>query len=427
MLSLRGKFLQSGLSLVELMIALTLGSLLTAGIITLSVNSSQTSRSLNTAGQQLENGRYAINTLKGELQHAGYFGELIPCYPLNPPPAYTSISNAFSLCVPFATSPPQANVLVPEVLPDPCDLNSGVVGTILTNLANGFVVPLTGYDKPASSPIPCLIPDGDFANGTDILVLRRAATECPNRAQSSSCSGLVLGPPFGESFPLTPGTVYLQTGYDGTSNNGYVIGLCTSAKACIGVKSTGFGTPPVIPALVSGDPATVFSLLQKNPAGGADLSANIRTYEVHIYFIRPWSSDPAETPRIPTLARKVLAASGNAPAMTTEALIEGIENLQIQYGIDDGTAPGVAYDGTADRYTAAPASTVDWSNVVTARVSLLARRRDPDIGFTDAKTYDIGEGSFRPGGNFQRHVFSNVIRLNNVAGRRECPSTPVCN
>ena len=382
---LSGKFFQTGFSLVELMVAMTIGLVLVAGITTLTVNSRQTHRAVNEAGQQLENGRYAMDILKEDLHHAGFFGEFVPCPP--------------NQCRwPIAGT---ANVVIPAALPDPCDDNPA---TILGSLANGFIAPVTGYNNPAA-PLGCI---ANFASGTDILVIRRADTNLTSLASLSTDT-------------TTPGNVYLQTGYDATLNPGYVIGTC-SATACSGLRYSDYGMPPATPTtLAFGAPDAVFSLIQKNPASPpATAPANIRRYLVHIYFIRPWST-PGD--RIPTLTRVVLTNSNDNPSMrtssATEALIEGIENLQVQYGIDDGTLPGIANDGAPDRYTAAPASIADWSNVVTVRINLLARKLAPDLGFTDTKTYDLGEGAITPGGNFKRHVFSNVVRLVNVGTRRE--------
>jgi type IV pilus assembly protein PilW len=375
---------QTGFSLVELMVAMTIGLVLIAGITALTVNSRQTHRAVNETGQQLENGRYAMDILKEDLHHAGFFGEFVPCPP--------------NQCRwPIAGT---ANVVIPAALPDPCDDKPA---TILGSLANGFVLPVTGYNNPAASPLGCI---ANFASGTDILVIRRADTNLTALASLTDTATL--------------GNVYLQTGYDATLNPGYVIGTC-SATACSGLRYSDYGMPPATPTtLAFGAPDAVFSLIQKNPASPpATAPANIRRYDLHIYFIRPWSASSSESPPIPTLARVVLGNSGTAPQMTTEALIEGIENLQVQYGIDDGTLPGIANDGAPDRYTAAPASIADWSNVVTVRINLLARKLAPDLGFTDTKTYDLGEGAITPGGNFKRHVFSNVVRLVNVGTRRE--------
>lgn len=67
---------QKGVSLVELMIAITLGLLVVAVLTTLFVNNSANRREIDRAAGILENGRYALSILKSEFAQAGYYGTL---------------------------------------------------------------------------------------------------------------------------------------------------------------------------------------------------------------------------------------------------------------------------------------------------------------------------------------------------------------
>ena len=53
-------------------------------------------------------------------------------------------------------------------------------------------------------------------------------------------------------------------------------------------------------------------------------------YRPSIYFIRNYSNAPGDG--IPALCKKVLTGVG--PSMTSECIAAGIEDLQIEYGID---------------------------------------------------------------------------------------------
>lgn len=66
----------AGVSLVEVMIAMTLGLLVLAGMTAVFVNNSQSRREMNNAATQLENGRYALQILKDEISLAGYYDAL---------------------------------------------------------------------------------------------------------------------------------------------------------------------------------------------------------------------------------------------------------------------------------------------------------------------------------------------------------------
>ncbi len=109
-----------------------------------------------------------------------------------------------------------------------------------------------------------------------------------------------------------------------------------------------------------------------------------------------------------------LSASGGTTQFNTIPLVEGIQNLQLDYGLDtDG-------DGYPDSYTATPATITDWSNVVAIRVNLLARNNDISAGFSDTKTYNMGlAGTVGPFNDaYKRHAYSELVRAVNLSGRR---------
>ncbi|WP_199458092.1 MULTISPECIES: PilW family protein [unclassified Marinobacter] len=70
---------QAGLSLVELMIALLLGALLTVGLIQVFTSNSQSFRHNEASARALESGRIAVDILSRAIRNAGFFG----CYPIN--------------------------------------------------------------------------------------------------------------------------------------------------------------------------------------------------------------------------------------------------------------------------------------------------------------------------------------------------------
>lgn len=65
---------QRGLSLIELMIAIALGIFITAGMISLFTNSSQSYRIQENASRLQENGQFAINFLTQDIRMADYWG-----------------------------------------------------------------------------------------------------------------------------------------------------------------------------------------------------------------------------------------------------------------------------------------------------------------------------------------------------------------
>ena len=83
---------------------------------------------------------------------------------------------------------------------------------------------------------------------------------------------------------------------------------------------------------------------------------------------------------------------------------------------------GVPDDAFVSCTTAVPCVAGDLVNATAARFYVLARSREPSQGYTDSKTYTLGDtvlGPFNDG--FQRHLFVTTVRLPNVAGRRITP------
>lgn len=341
---------QAGVSVLELMIAITISLFLLVGLVSVFATSNQTYLDLSRASQQIENGRLAMQILSDDISHAGFYGR-------------------FSAGLPVASAP---------LLP--CESSN------MTNLKNDAALPLYGYDAPSTVPaaLTCLAA-GNFVPGTDILVVRRA--------DSTMSAGDAASIPNGA---LTSGGIYLQANADSTAT-------------------------PII-AVASGTGSTdqgIFTLKNKDSTSFSP----IRKYHVSIYFISPCSipagggsvctgaADDNGAP-IPTLKRIELSSNGT---MSIVPLVEGIENFQVDYGIDaDGQ--GVP-DGA---YITAPATPTDWSNVVAVRINVLARNVEATNGYADAKTYDMGAaGAVTPGGAYKRHVYNAVVRIVNVGSRRE--------
>ena len=328
-----------GFSLIELMISITIGLILVAGMATLISNNAAHRAELEKSSRQIENGRYAMQVLSEDLRHAGYYGE------------YYEFGS------------------VPGAMPNPCS-------TVLANITAATPLAIQGYDAPSTVPAPlstCLS-DANHVSGTDIMVVRRAAT-------------IVAG-------ALLPGRVYVQTRSDSA------------------VINDGSAT------------AATWNLMKKDGTTKAD----IRQFVVHVYFVSPCSvptgggtsctgaSDDDGNP-IPTLKRLELTDTGGARSMVIVPLVEGIENLQIDYGTDSLST------GTPNNFTSSPADATAWSNVVAAQIHLVARNVESTVGFVDSKTYNMGSaGTFTPAGavqKYKRHAYSQLVRLENPSARRE--------
>jgi type IV pilus assembly protein PilW len=310
----------TGFSLVELMVAMTLSLILMAGVVSVVVNTSRSHGELSKTSRQLENGRYALQVLREDIRHAGFYGEF-------------------------------HELTAPTVAPAPCDVG-------LADLEDGMSLPVQGFLGGAGAPLTCL---PGYVAGTDVLVIRRAST---------SVTALAA---------LSPNDVYLQSRSDM-----YV--LNTGANAGLFALTQRDGTP-----------------------------AEIRRYVVHIYYVRGCSDCAGGGDGIPTLSRVELS---NGNLNTVVPLAEGIENLQLRYGVD---VPGGNGAPSTDPVRANAVGS--WFDAVTVEINLLARSVEPSAGYTDTKTYDLSGGdgvvTVTPGGNFKRHAFNAVVRVVNPSSRRE--------
>ena len=70
----RNRAASLGFSMVELMVALTIGLLLIGGMIAVLISSSGTGKTRERASEIQNNGRFALETLKRDIQHAGFRG-----------------------------------------------------------------------------------------------------------------------------------------------------------------------------------------------------------------------------------------------------------------------------------------------------------------------------------------------------------------
>lgn len=331
---------QQGLSLLEMMIAMTISLFLLVGLAGIFANSSRTQNELTKTARQIEDGRFGISLIADDLSLAGYYG-------------YYYWPSA------------------PTALVDPCETSSTTV------LKSGLSLPVQGYDAPSSTPLSCLAA-ANFKAGTDVLVIRRADSK-------TTATG-----------SLAANEVYLQANSNPDDGNNPIVATGTAAN---------------------------FTLLLKDNS----TAAPIRKFHVHTYFISPCSvgdgsggactstSDGGNP--IPTLKRMELVVdSGGTRIIDTVPLVEGVENMQVDYGVDSDS------DGAQETWLTTPAAVGDWANVVSVRVTLLVRNVESSPGYTDPKTYNMGAaGTVAPGGSYKRHVYQTVVRLVNPSSRRETP------
>jgi type IV pilus assembly protein PilW len=151
-------------------------------------------------------------------------------------------------------------------------------------------------------------------------------------------------------------------------------------------------------------------LLYREPLGAAPavvIPAPFTEWEYRpsIYYVRNFGVVPGDN--VPTLCRKVLQFAA-PPTMITECLAQGIENLQVEFGLDTDS------DGQPNVFVADP-TFLEMQTAVSARIYVLARSVESDTQYTNDKTYTISNApAYTPADNFYRRVFTITVALHNL-------------
>ena len=273
----------------------------------------------------------------------------------------------------------------PGALTDPCSFNP-------VDWVSSIPFHVVGYDNGGGGAQPTCV-GADLKANTDIVVIRRVST-C--EAGIAGCTGVINGKPY-----IQVSRCSTEVGLLPAQNNLYEFGLS--------------GTQG-------------FTRRQRDCA----TAATLRQYYTRIYYI---STDNGANPpsNVPTLKR--LDYNDTTNAWVVSPMVEGIEELQLEYGIDtDG-------DGDPDGYTADPNTfnppgcvgctpTNNWANVMTVRIHLIARNIEASVNYTDSKTYTLGRNAAGApitvayagtDATYRRHAYNSLVRIVNPAERRDTP------
>lgn len=332
---------QQGFTMVELLVAVAVGLLLLAGLSTLFTNNSAAQAEIERANRQVENGRYAMQLMTGDLRNAGYYAEYDP-----------------------------SELTAPTALPDPCDVD-------LTKMRGAIAFAVQGYDN--SNSLGCL---SDVKANTDVVVVRHTHTCVVGAAD---CEDDTAGGPFFQASQCS---------------NDYELGSGDTTKHY------------QISAVNQGFTLHKYNCTSANNSGTL---ADVRRILTHVYFV---ANNSLAGDGIPTLKRAEVVSKNGAMSVEIVPLAEGIENMQLEYGLDSND------DGVADSFSPQVSDT-EWGKVVSVKLHLLARTLSPSIGHTDTKSYVLGSDAngqqyviSAANDKFKRHVFTSLIGLPNVAGRK---------
>ena len=334
MLAMRGR--QIGLSLVEMMIALTLGAIVSVGVIQLFSANSDTYDLMQGQSRMQESARFALLTIARSAEQAGYKG----CY---------STTNSVYSTVTVANIPYEFNII------------RGMQGYD-GQMAGGWIPdPTAEFGTPFISGNQ--IDLSKIVTGTDILTIRSASQDQADLVSDMPTSTepiYVKVPSSGLGFALND----LAIIHDCEESTIFRVTGITMDSPAAGDATIGHDTSDV--------DATRNTFLKLGQENTYSKDAAVSAIMTTTFFIAPGSgvNNVGDTPL--ALWRKYGTA---APV----ELVEGVEDLQLLYGLDsDG-------DGTPDTYVKANlVPSADFSKVVSLRISISVNSVD-DVGAFQSK------------------------------------------
>ena len=318
---------QVGMTLVELMVALAIGSFLMIGAVQVYNQSRQAFVINESIARVQETAQFAMDTIEADLRMASNWG-------------LHSRGSAI-----------EGRSMIGN--PNPAGLPAPAVCGAAWAL--DLAQPLVGANN--AYTLPCLANGGAQAN-SDVFTTRRATVAAS---------------------PLEAGRLQIQT----TRIQGQLF--------VDGNVPAGFNVNPLTPPV-----SETHNLL------------------VNSYYV---AASSTLIPGVPTLRRKTLVGGGGGPAIVDQEVAPGVENIQLQLGVD------VDRDNAVDRYVnpgdpifiPGNAAFIPGARVIAARVWLVVRGITPEIGIVDNVNYQPGDvilGVYND--NYRRMQVSKTILLRNA-------------
>ena len=346
-----------GIGIIELLVALALGSIVSIAVVNLFVQSKAGYVQRENVSRLQENGRYALQLLTRAVRSADYWG-CIPTFKDNA----SRVIKDVSIAITGLTNPAEGVIAT--------DGAAGANDAGYPTLTDTITV--SGIQGGRTFPIPAGMGmlTGESAITIDVGALTITGIQQNDLLVVSDCSNA-------DVFQVTNNVDATVTG-----------GLATIQHAVAAPSPFANANP----------------WLSNNYGPDASVYSGFVADVQYTIVDDDHDGDPT-TPVIPTLARQVGA--------TPTPLVPGVENIQVVFGVDtDGDNQPNRYENPADVVGIA-----DWESVVTARISILVR--SPDARNDTGYSYTMEGNTITPTtadaiGKFpSRRVFSTTVNLRN--------------
>lgn len=368
---------QQGVTLVELMVAMTIGLFILGGVISVVLSAKHTYTLQDQQARIQENLRFALDQITSELRMVGY-----------------------SACGDTAK-------VVSTV-----DYDSADDEFWMTNSEG-----IEGYDGNAGLgvsdfPVPF---DGDAyihdaennaAKNSDMIILRRGEngsggdlTITNHKANSAELDI------FPSPHNIEPGTILIMA--DADCSKVAIFQHTGSNANKIHHQKDNSSSPGNCEKVLSGTDGASCGTggidHQGSGAGSFADGSKIMEFKVSGYYVG------LNGRSVPALYKRSLSLTGAALTSGAQELVEGVERLQFRYGVDTND------DGVADRYLAAnDVTSAQWGQVDAVRVQLQIRSIGPVHSEDTDFTYtDINGDNLTYSDRFARNVVTRTIALRN--------------
>jgi type IV pilus assembly protein PilW len=340
-----------GLTLIELVIAMAVSVTIVAGALGLYAQVRGTYRVNERIARLQEQARFALSMIEPDIELAGYYG-------------YTNVAEAIYFVRGANPDSPIATALALRQFPVSAGapLPAAVAGlpagahSCGVNFAVDVMTPVQGSNDvfALGRGATCKAYQSRPQPGSDTLTLRRVATE-----------------------PGTPEAGRIQI---------YASRFTSLTRQLMFAD----GTAP----------------------GIVDADHHVRDFIVRSYYI---ARDSVGQKDFPALRVKTLTRSGANAVFDDDEVMPGIEDLQVQFGID--SRAGEQRAGRATRYVNPDFVDLPRVQVVAVRVWLRVRSDEPEADFDDTKTYEYANVSYTPAGadrRYRRTLISRTVTLRNA-------------
>lgn len=377
---------QSGLSLVELMVSLVIGLILMAGVIQIFLNSRNTQIAHEESMRLQENLRFASYFINKDLRSAGYLG----C---------TSLTDYLELTSMLQDKDSGLNLenFAPGV---------GLQGWSAegTRAGDELTLPTGAPQSTASGWVTA----SASAGGTGLDEIKAMPGSDIFRVWSAG-GALSLS-------PIDPNGAdpWIEvTGQHNISENQLLLVTdCQQtliARACATKGEPGANKKSEIRVNSSCGNKPPGQVKAEELLKGLAEPAEVLAISSYIYYIGK-RADAAKNR--PALFRRPLSDNGTAGA--PEELVEGVESMQVLYGIDTNGDREVDRDSSGNPVYVSAEDVPNWQQVISVKVALLMSSEDQVRTEADTATYDLLGVTVKPPADRRlRRVLTSTVALRN--------------